>query len=966
MNLNVQISYKNQFPNTSHNPFMNVLSMNIQSIRNKINNLTTYVESSKIVFHIIVLTETHIKETETKFFNLPGYSVEHCVRKSGRFGGASIFVRNDFSSFNLIHKLDIDQNNSLLINIEKYNIKIAAIYRQRTSNFENFLSRLEYILDNYNNCYIFGDFNLDLFNLEIDDTIKRYHDRVSSNGFIFLNSLSRNMPTRVDKNRNTSTCIDHVITDSLFHTPKISYKFYLDDLFGDHKAILLSVFNERESNHNPPKYFTVKRINHEKIISESLFSNIRSTSFSDFQSDLKHVITSNTTNIMMRDKFKKPFMTKEVLNFITIKQNYFRLKKKYPNCQLVLDRYKKYRNIVNKKVVEARKVFNSKMFNQSIDNPSATWCHINNLLRNTDKKPTVSCTTIKVNGTPITNKYQIVESFNSFFTTVADSIHNTIVIDQNVYNTLHTFEQYPIVVPFQCPLVTSEEILFILSNLSNSKAEDLNGVSNHILKKYRTALYEPLKIMINKCLDESTFPECLKIAKVRPLFKSGDKTDMNNYRPIAITPIDAKCFESVILERIETHLKSNNILCPYQFGYTKNSNCESAVLHVLNCIYKNIENKLYTAVVFIDLTKAFDCLLQSLLFNKLSKLGFSNTFLQLLKSYLSERYQYVELEGVKSPLLRIYKGVFQGSTLAAVLFLIYINSIFTLPLHGKLILFADDMSIVYGAPDLQTLRTHIDYDLNILQIWLDNHYLKLNATKTKYILFHGRTSFDSFTTLSLNIKVNNQSIERVSEFQYLGFWLDEEFTFQKHVKYISSKIIPMTFAIKRIRPYISEHTARQIYFAHIHSHLSYMNPFWNIASDKLIETLAIAQRKCLRFIFNKFSFSPSSELFSEQILPLKVMNEYNLLLLAFKITNNLLRNNVELQLVSEVHEYNTRQRNNFYISHYQTSFGFANFFTRGMIAFNNLEPSLKRIRTVGRFKHELRHSLYQKFISSRN
>lgn len=237
LNLNVNISHKNRFPLYDDSKvFMNILSLNIQSIRNKLADFTTFIENSKVKYHIIVLTETHIKENETKLFNLPGYEVEHCVRKSGRFGGVSIYVHKDFSSFNLIHKLDFDQNNSLLINIQKYNIKIAAFYRQRGSNFDNFLERLDYILDNYNNCYIFGDFNLDLFNLETDTNIKRYYELVMSNGFVFLNSLQRQFPTRVDSNRRTSTCIDHVITDTMLHVPNISYSFYLDDLFGDHKS----------------------------------------------------------------------------------------------------------------------------------------------------------------------------------------------------------------------------------------------------------------------------------------------------------------------------------------------------------------------------------------------------------------------------------------------------------------------------------------------------------------------------------------------------------------------------------------------------------------------------------------------------------------------------------------------------------------------------------------------------------
>jgi hypothetical protein len=469
--------------------------------------------------------------------------------------------------------------------------------------------------------------------------------------------------------------------------------------------------------------------------------------------------------------------------------------------------------------------------------------------------------------------------------------------------------------------------------------------------------------MINDCLKKCEFPHCLKIAKVTPLHKTGDKTDKNNYRPIAISPIDSKIFESVLLDRIEKHLSNNDILCKFQFGYSKGSNCETAALHVLNQIYGNIEKKLFTSALFIDLSKAFDCLFHELLMKKLGKLGFSESFLKLLESYLSNRHQFVEINGVKSPLLGIYKGVFQGSRLAAIFFIIYINSFFSLPLHGKPFLYADDTSLVYGSQDMATLKAQMEYDLNIIKIWLDNHYLAMNAKKTKYILFHGRAKFENFTQQSMQITLDGEIIERVQEFQYLGIWIDEELKFKKHVSHIKSKIIPMTFAIKRIRPLISQHTAKLLYFAHIQSHLLYMNPLWNCASNNLIDVLAVAQRKCLRFVFNKYSFSPSRELFTEQILPLKVMNRYSLILLAFKITHNLIRNNVELRLISEIHNYRTRQQNHYYVQNYQTSFGLANFFTRGLIAYNELDNQLKRIRTVARFKSELKKILFEEFLS---
>ena len=224
----------------------------------------------------------------------------------------------------------------------------------------------------------------------------------------------------------------------------------------------------------------------------------------------------------------------------------------------------------------------------------------------------------------------------------------------------------------------------------------------------------------------------------------------------------------------------------------------------MNQIYVNKEKKLTTCVLFIDLSKAFDSLHHPLLKLKLRKLKFTTKFQLLLDSYLTERFQYVEIEGIKSPQLHIGKGVFQGSKLAAIFFLIYINSIFNLPLNGKLFLYADDIALIYGVSDCRQLKLKMEYDLKILDIWFTNHYLKMNITKTNYILFEGKAKLDYFTQNALNVQLNNQIINRVDIFKYLGFWIDEQLTFTQHIKHVKSKILPMTFAIKRIRPYISQ------------------------------------------------------------------------------------------------------------------------------------------------------------------
>jgi hypothetical protein len=210
--------------------------------------------------------------------------------------------------------------------------------------------------------------------------------------------------------------------------------------------------------------------------------------------------------------------------------------------------------------------------------------------------------------------------------------------------------------------------------------------------------------------------------------------------------------------------------------------------------------------------------------------------------------------------------------------------------------------------------------------------------------------------------VHTNKIERVESFKYLGLVIDEQLSFEQHIKHIKAKIIPITFAIRRIRPFISQKTALQLYFAHIYSHLIYMNIFWSNANATLINTLAVVQRRCLRFVYKRYSYSPSSELFSENILPLVQLNTYNLLLTAFKITKGFMTNNVELSLVNNRHNYSTRQNNHYYVENYRTRFGFQNFFSRGLLAYNSLDERLKRLKSIGRFKRELKIKLIDEYL----
>jgi hypothetical protein len=142
-----------------------------------------------------------------------------------------------------------------------------------------------------------------------------------------------------------------------------------------------------------------------------------------------------------------------------------------------------------------------------------------------------------------------------------------------------------------------------------------------------------------------------------------------------------------MLRRIEEHLIANNVMHSNQFGYTKKSNTEIAVVHVLNEVYKGVDEALITALTCLDLSRAFDCVQFNILLLKLHKLRFSSSLFCLLKSYLSNRKQATKVNSAVSELIDIRQGVPQGGVLSGFFFIFYVNSINSLNLKSSLFLY---------------------------------------------------------------------------------------------------------------------------------------------------------------------------------------------------------------------------------------------------------------------------------------
>ena len=214
----------------------------------------------------------------------------------------------------------------------------------------------------------------------------------------------------------------------------------------------------------------------------------------------------------------------------------------------------------------------------------------------------------------------------------------------------------------------------------------------------------------------------------------GSKNAFDNYRPISLLPVFSKIIEKLIYNKVFEFLVRYQILFETQYGFRKGRNTTHATLDFIKTIEEAIESNQFAIGVFCDLSKAFDTLNHEILLNKLNHYGIRGKANMWFRSYLTERKQYVELNNKKSSTLSLPTGVPQGSILGPLLFLIYINDLPSAA-NLKCVSFADDSNFIIQGSDLTNLTTSLTKELEHVSDYFKANQLKLNAKKTKMVIF---------------------------------------------------------------------------------------------------------------------------------------------------------------------------------------------------------------------------------------
>ena len=212
-------------------------------------------------------------------------------------------------------------------------------------------------------------------------------------------------------------------------------------------------------------------------------------------------------------------------------------------------------------------------------------------------------------------------------------------------------------------LIDENATIKAIDYIENKSSSGHDGISNILLKYVKLEISKPLTPIINQMITTRIFPDSLKIAKIIPIYKKGEPTDLSNYRPISLLPTISKIFERVIHTQLQEYLNRNNLLAEQQYGFRPNHSTEYAAVKLVDYISNKMDDHKIPGTIFIDLSKAFDALSYDILLYKLKFYEISGVEYKLLSSYLSNRKQYVMFNNKNSEFTEIRTGVPQGSIL---------------------------------------------------------------------------------------------------------------------------------------------------------------------------------------------------------------------------------------------------------------------------------------------------------------
>ena len=317
-----------------------------------------------------------------------------------------------------------------------------------------------------------------------------------------------------------------------------------------------------------------------------------------------------TYRLKKRDTIRQPWMTTALLRSCKTKSRLYKTYIKSPS-EVNRRKFVTYRNIFKRIRKAAERQYYATRLVECENNLHETWRIIKTLLHGCGS--TALPDSIYIGDIESKDKNLIANKFNEYFTELGPKLAANVIPTGTSFN---DYLKNPIPSSIGIELTSPDEIVSIAKGLRTTHSEGTDGIDPKIAKHSIETIKSPLAAIINCSLTTGVIPYSLKTAKVVPIFKSGDRQHISNYRPISVLPYFSKFFEKVMHERIMSYITAKNILYNGQFGFRKGLSTHMAVLEMCDKITEARDNNQFSIGVFLDLSKAFDTVDHDILLKK--------------------------------------------------------------------------------------------------------------------------------------------------------------------------------------------------------------------------------------------------------------------------------------------------------------------------------------------------------------
>lgn len=372
-----------------------------------------------------------------------------------------------------------------------------------------------------------------------------------------------------------------------------------------------------------------------------------------------------------------------------------------------------------------------------------------------------------------------------------------------------------------------EEVLSTIGRLPD-KSSAADPIPTSVLKDCAGELAPFVAHLFNTSVATGQFPAAYKTAFLTPIVKKAglDVEDVRSYRPISNLTVVSKVMERLIVRRLSDYISAANLLPSLQSGFRPLHSTETAILKVLSDLLLAVDRGDVAVLALLDLSAAFDTVDHEILLRRLEvTFGITGTALRWLRSYLTDRHQFVRLGVDSSEVVRLLSGVPQGSVLGPILFILYVVDLIQLIQSMNLSphLYADD-SQLYGScrPDqTASLADRVATCVNCIASWMRSNRLQLNADKSEVVWIASSRRQHQLPIDPLIF--DGQPVRPVKSVRNLGIYLDSDLSMRCHVSRTVSRCFAALRQLQHVRRVVPVDVFRHLVVALVLSRLDYAN-----------------------------------------------------------------------------------------------------------------------------------------------